>query len=115
MSFHGEPVTVSNEIAIALGLITNELVINALKHAFPASEGAIEVSLARAREGKLRLTIADTGVGMTPSAGSEGSFGLLIVDTLAGKLNSTVVREPSANGTKLSLLLYEEIRVVKVC
>jgi PAS domain S-box-containing protein len=52
--------------AIPCGLIVNELVSNALKHAFPGGQdGQIHVQL-RTNEAKTiaRLTVADTGVGL---------------------------------------------------
>jgi two-component sensor histidine kinase len=55
----------SRDQALALGLATNELVTNAVKHAFPdRQEGRISVSFARVPEG-WRLTVQDDGVGMS--------------------------------------------------
>ena len=54
----------SRDQALALGLATNELVTNAVKHAFPGGrEGAIAVSFTRGDAG-WRLVVADDGVGM---------------------------------------------------
>ena len=54
----------SRDQALALGLATNELVTNAVKHAFPdGREGAISVCFARKEDGWL-LTVADDGVGL---------------------------------------------------
>lgn len=52
--------------ALALGLATNELITNAVKHAFPDDlDGAITVAFARAGHGWL-LVVRDDGVGMPP-------------------------------------------------
>jgi two-component sensor histidine kinase len=54
----------SRDQALALGLATNELVTNAVKHAFPdGREGAISVSFRRVQKG-WKLTVSDDGVGM---------------------------------------------------
>jgi two-component sensor histidine kinase len=54
----------SRDQALALGLATNELVTNAVKHAFPAGrEGTISVTFARVADG-WRLAVCDDGVGM---------------------------------------------------
>jgi two-component sensor histidine kinase len=50
--------------ALALGLATNELVTNAVKHAFPdGREGTISVSFIRAQDG-WRLMVTDDGIGL---------------------------------------------------
>lgn len=49
--------------SIPLGLIMNELISNALKHAFPKRQGEITISLIES-EKQISLTIADNGVGL---------------------------------------------------
>ena len=76
--------------AITCGLIVNELVVNALKHAFKdGRSGTIEVRMARAEDGRVVLAVSDDGVG-TSAAGSEGkkrrSIGLSLVRSLAAQL-----------------------------
>ncbi|MFL6354752.1 MAG: sensor histidine kinase [Bryobacteraceae bacterium] len=91
--------------AMPLGLIVNELVINALKHAFPQNRsGAISVSLSFARangagedqvqEDLVRLKVQDNGVGLPPgkdiSQVQSMGFNLvhLLVQQLHGKLEA---------------------------
>jgi PAS domain S-box-containing protein len=78
--------------AIPCGLIINELVTNALKHAYPEGRsGEVRVSLRR-KDGQLELSVADDGVGMSTSNGSGDSLGMQLVETLVsqirGKLTS---------------------------
>ena len=56
-------ITVDISTAIPLGLIVNELVSNALKHAFPGGrKGEIDIIL-KDRDGNITLSVADNGVG----------------------------------------------------
>ena len=78
--------------ALPLGLIVNELVTNALKHAFPsAGSGEIKISFGR-RDGGWRLEVQDSGSGMPPSeeAGDNG-FGSRLVALLVKQIGGTVV------------------------
>ncbi len=84
--------------AVSCGLIVNELVSNALKHAFPGgSSGDIHVRMQALPEQRYQLTVADSGIGLPVHIGPESAdtLGLqLVVDLshqLRGKLQ--VVRE----------------------
>ncbi|MBN2225942.1 MAG: PAS domain S-box protein [candidate division Zixibacteria bacterium] len=91
--------------AIPCGLIVNELLSNALKHAFPKGEtGEIHVSLHRENDGLIRLTVRDNGVGLPPAVDVEksASLGLQLIKTLAGQINATVEID-RANGTAFTL------------
>ena len=89
------------EEAIYCGLIVNELVTNALKHAFDADGGIIKISV-KNREGKKLREVSDNGIGKTDN--KESTFGDMMVESLAteqleGELNIKV-----HNGTHISLL-----------
>jgi two-component sensor histidine kinase len=76
--------------AIPCGLIINELVTNAIKHAFPGERtGTIRVALARADARTLRLDITDDGIGMPEfiANAERESIGLHLVVSLADQLN----------------------------
>ncbi|MGH6955359.1 MAG: sensor histidine kinase [Caulobacteraceae bacterium] len=61
-----EPGALTRERAVAVGLIVNELVTNAVKHAFAGGRrGQIRVAFARA-PGGYRLTVEDDGSGLPP-------------------------------------------------
>ena len=86
-------IRLSVDIAIPCGLIVNELVTNALKHAFPGGrEGTVRVILREGADGALDLTVGDDGVGlpagMDPTKTS--SLGLDLVFTFADQLNADV-------------------------
>lgn len=104
LSFDLETVTIPAEKATPVALIVNELVTNALKHAFgPESSeqpGArLAVSLRREGEG-FRFSVVDNGVGMEAPAGS-GGFGTRLVHSLVSQLDATITWNPAFPGTEV--------------
>jgi two-component sensor histidine kinase/PAS domain-containing protein len=90
---HLEEVSVDLDQAVSCGLIINELVSNALKHAFPdGREGRITVELKMTPEKLIALRVADDGVGIPPGADihQTGTLGHQLVFMLAEKLHGTV-------------------------
>lgn len=97
--------TTTVQEAVSLGLIVNELVTNAAKHAFQDDDvGTVEVRLSADAQGR-RLLVADDGRGMPAGLGGHaGSLGLRIVRSLAAGLGGEVtVRE--GPGTTVEVLL----------
>ena len=89
-----EGVQVSIDQAVPCGLIVNELLSNALKHAFPdGREGRIEVSLKPVQGNILQLGVCDDGVGLPESVDFESAetLGLTIVNSLVGQLTGEMV------------------------
>lgn len=87
----GNGVELPIDTAVPCGLITNELVSNCLKHAFPAGrKGSIQVRLRRLNAERLELTIADDGTGFPHGfeARRGGSLGLELVFALARQLDA---------------------------
>ena len=83
-------VTLNPDQAITAGLIINELVANAFKHAFPSrSDGEILVELQAAGEHHLVLRVSDNGVGFPAgrSPQSAETLGLLLVSNLSRQLD----------------------------
>jgi len=102
-----ENVFLDIDYAIPLGLIVNELVTNAFKHAGGASpsELKIRVELRSKREKHTELIIADNGIGCddTTFSASKTSFGLTLVNTLVKQLNGKLTRSHQ-NGTIFSIV-----------
>jgi len=72
-------------VAVPVGLILNELLSNALKHAFvDRNEGTIEVSLTASEEGKINLIVSDDGAGLPDGfdINATGTLGLRLVKIL---------------------------------
>lgn len=82
--------------AIPLGLITNELITNSLKYAFPDKRpGVINIHLDRDQE-RLVLEVSDNGVGPGKAASSDefaGGFGSELVEMLTQQLRGTLEQE----------------------
>lgn len=96
----------SANVSTSLGLIVTELVINALKHAFPDrdKEGEILVDY-RAQGAGFVLTVSDNGVGIAASAQPTApGLGTGIVDALARHLGATVQTTDAGPGTKVSIV-----------
>lgn len=95
--------------AIPCGLVLNELISNALKHAFPnGRSGVVQVTLARADDGRLRLEVADDGIGLPEDVepSTSGSLGLQLVHTLSEQLDAELVIT-SDGGSSWSLTFAE--------
>ncbi|TVR78771.1 MAG: hypothetical protein EA412_08000 [Chitinophagaceae bacterium] len=87
---HSEKIRVDIDTAIPLGLIINELVTNAMKHAFEDKEtGNIHISLILSNN-ELILEINDDGSGFIPDKKGSDSFGLKMIDTFSKKLKATL-------------------------
>jgi len=84
-----ESIALPVDKAIPCGLILNELISNALKHAFPGDRhGSVRVELRRTSARDVRLAVSDDGVGMTSSADPRrsASLGMQLVVTLVAQL-----------------------------
>jgi two-component sensor histidine kinase/PAS domain-containing protein len=100
-----DSVTFPVDVAVPCGLMLNELVGNALKHAFPdRGEGRITVSLHNEPGGQVRLSVRDNGVGLPDGLDwrEAKSLGLRLVQMLAKQLGATV-EAGSNNGTKFEI------------
>lgn len=91
--------------SVSLRLIVTELVINAIKHAFPGDrDGAIEVDY-RAQDKGWTLNVRDDGVGMpeSPKKAKPG-LGTGIIQALAGQLAATIEITNATPGARVSIV-----------
>ena len=105
--------TATADVSVSLGLVVTELVINALKHAFPDQrEGHIEVGY-RARGPNWTLSVSDDGVGMDATRiPAIGGLGTSIVNALAQQLRAHVQVTDNHPGTKVSIV-HAQIAIVE--
>ena len=88
-----ERVSLTVDKAIPCGLIVNELVSNALRHAFVGrAEGTIFIELRRNKDETASLVVGDDGIGLPPHVDFKHtpSLGLQLVNTLVNQLGATM-------------------------
>lgn len=85
LEIHAEGCLVPDQAAPAIALATQELVANALIHAFPEDAGGrVVVRMGPAGDGRIALTVEDDGRGFDPqSPETPERFGLWLVRSLA--------------------------------
>ena len=110
LNTHLQQVHLVLDQAIPCGLILNELISNALKHAFPNDRpGIIRIDL-ELREEQVRITVADDGVGVAEDFhhDTHGNLGLELVHTLVDQLDGAIERSGDRGVTYL--LTFERIK-----
>lgn len=96
------------DLAVPCGLILNELITNALNHAFAGrSHGRIRVSLQRAGDGRHRLVVADDGIGVPAAVATESisSLGLRLIRSLTRQIDGEFEIGPAEQGSRAVLEL----------
>ncbi|HEX7974683.1 MAG TPA: GAF domain-containing protein [Anaerolineales bacterium] len=111
------------DTAVPCGLVLNELLSNALKHAFPEAPGGsapiggpvIRILLQAEGAGRWVLTVADNGVGFPPGLDftSAGSLGLQLVASLVEQLGGRLELDCQA-GTTVRVRFPAPVRVERL-
>ncbi|MEO1053710.1 MAG: tetratricopeptide repeat protein [Bacteroidota bacterium] len=97
---------ISIKLAIPLGLIMNELLTNAYKHAFSdRTDGIISASFQQLKDGKYSLGVKDNGKGMPPDIAVKGAttLGLELVNGLATQLGAHLKFKTGENGSSFCI------------
>jgi len=92
--------------AVSLGLIITELVINALKYAFPNNKPDAEITVRYEVNGTdWKLSVSDNGIGRQDGDGppAKGGLGTSLVNALAHQLDAQVTTQSSASGMSVSI------------
>jgi two-component sensor histidine kinase len=105
-----DPIDVSIDTAVPLGLVLNEIITNSLKYAFPG-ERTGEISVEGHLEGqKLFLKVADDGIGFSEPLDSDdqnSSLGIRIIKIVVeDQLNGTI-KKTRDNGTVYEIVLND--------
>ncbi len=97
---------VTANTSVSLGLIVTELVINALKHAFPGQRGGRILVAYQTQDADWTLSVRDDGVGMPPKgkAAAKAGLGTSIVEALARQLQAHIVVKDAKPGTLVSVI-----------
>ncbi|HMK34398.1 MAG TPA: PAS domain S-box protein [Desulfomonilaceae bacterium] len=107
MIFKGniESIAFDVDTAISCGLITTELVTNAIKHAFPhVQEGVVEIHLRAMHGDAYELTVRDNGIGLPADfiLGKSESLGLKLVQEFAKRFGGQISLDRD-NGTAIRI------------
>ena len=112
-------VDVGLDIAVPCGLILNELVTNAYKHAFPGDKpgsraGNCEINVIVKQEGGMNvLTVADNGVGLPADLDWEKSetLGLRLIKMLSKQINGSIELDRTSGTTFHLRFAYSSVAV----
>jgi light-regulated signal transduction histidine kinase (bacteriophytochrome) len=97
-----EPITLSTDKSVLVGLVVTELLTNAVKYAYAGQPGPLLIEGALRSDGRLELVIADRGEGVA-AQNSRQSFGSRLVQTLVAQLGGTLDRADNAPGLRVVL------------
>jgi len=109
LSVDVDAVSLGIDTALPCGLIVNELLSNALKHAYPDGQGGeILVQLHAIGEGRYLLVIGDDGLGFPDHLDFRHtrSLGLRLVNTLVDQLEGEI-RLDTRQGTRFEISFAE--------
>jgi two-component sensor histidine kinase len=115
LNCHADPMLVSADHAIPLGLLVNELITNAVKYAYPDGAGAIDIS-AHEIDGCLHVEISDHGVGLPQGFDIDkprASLGFKVITGLVRQLQGRIAtsrNEPSGARFLLELPILSELQ-----
>lgn len=99
------PVTIN--VAMPTGLVVNEMLTNALKHAFPAGRGGTITLQCQVDERGCEIIVADDGVGLPAGAvwPKPGKLGAMIVQSLRQNAKAQIeVKSQKGKGTRATIL-----------
>ncbi len=102
--FSSDPIQTSPDAAVAIGIVATELVLNALKHAYPKERGQVRVTLTAAGA-DVSLTVEDDGIGQIDQIeqGRRRGLGQRIIAGMAEKLDGSMRYEKLSPGTRAIL------------
>jgi two-component sensor histidine kinase len=96
------PVTLPSRAAVPLALVVNELLTNAIKHAFVEGRtGTVHVSLT-AQDGTCRLCVADDGRGLDEAREGSGT-GRTLIDAFLAELGGQLSIQTGPEGTRITV------------
>ena len=101
-----EDISIDIDTMVPLGLVVNELITNALKHAFNSQDSGIIKATLNSTDTSIVFKVMDNGLGMDPRLLEEknDSFGLQMIKSFVDKLDGTLHLD-SENGTEITLVI----------
>jgi len=103
---------VTPDRALAIGIAITELVLNALKHAYPLGEGAIRIQLRADDSPWISITVEDDGLGRDMFGGvAKPGLGQTLVSAMANKLEAEWGYDSEYPGTRATLRIMRSAMV----
>jgi PAS domain S-box-containing protein len=108
----GPPTFLPIDTAVPFGLIINELLSNALKHAFPSGRGRITVELRERPDDTLAVIVRDDGVGLPAGVDPERleTLGLKLVYALVHQIDGSIAIEDVQSGASFLIVIPADRR-----
>jgi two-component sensor histidine kinase len=100
-------IEIATDRAIPAALLVNELVTNVAKYAYPAGHCRAWVTLSRAAEGTIAVSVRDEGKGLPPDFDlkSKSRLGMRLVNAFANQLQGDLRVRRLQPGTEFSLTI----------
>jgi len=95
---------VPSDTAVSFGLITTELIINSLKHAFHYRKNGKIIVTYESKKSGWTLSIGDNGTGLVKLKKGRSGLGTSIIGALANQLQAIIRTESSSKGTIISII-----------
>ncbi len=100
-----EPLRVPAARAASFALLLNEVIGNAVKHAFPQGrQGRLTIRIGH-DEKDLMIAVEDDGVGLRHSPAPEGSFGKTLITMLVQQLKGRLTWLDAEPGTRVEIVI----------
>ncbi|MEW6537302.1 MAG: histidine kinase dimerization/phosphoacceptor domain -containing protein [Pseudomonadota bacterium] len=104
LTLDAEPLSVTTDQAVSIGVIVTELVTNAVKYAYaPGQGGEIRIHMRRENENRVMLTVEDDGPGMGDGTPKGTGLGGKIISAMASGLRSAVEFDGAHKGVRARL------------
>jgi chemotaxis protein methyltransferase CheR len=94
---------IASQEAVSLGLIVTELVINALKYAFPGGRSGVILVRYRLKPDGWILSVTDNGIGRSATPPPKASLGASIIEGLAKQLGAQVALSDADPGARITI------------
>ncbi len=105
-----EPIEVPSSHASAVGLIINELLTNAVKHAYADGRGGALSISAKARDGQALIVVEDDGPGIPDEPVRRRGLGLTLIGRLSRQVNAKTDWVRGEAGTRATIAFPLEQR-----
>jgi len=100
-----QPLGIAASKAAPLAVLLNEVIGNAVKHAFPdGRRGQLTIEIGRSDNG-LTIAVEDDGVGLNHSPAPEGSFGKTLISMLVHQLKGQLTWHDKEPGTRAEIVI----------